>query len=246
MTSHSHGYHHNHHHHHHDQGPTRIILIPPTTDMTIVFPYNSLSKTFERGFYSPPLTEGRASNEDIGNMLRQFEQVIAEGRRGNGVMMCFFLLFFFGGFALTVYLCNTVFASDSSSSFMFIIPLTYMFLFAVMGILMAKRGRASMRKTRATCQQIIDRNGQFSSAGLRWCLPMSFPTWVELWKDYRGMPQTGYYNYQMAPPAYQYGGNSADTGLYVPPQVVNDGNQYPAYPQQPYGQGQGQANYYGQ
>jgi len=193
-----------------------------------------MGKTFERSFYSPNLTEGRASVEDINSMLSQFEAIVKEGRRGNGVMMCLFLVFFFGGFALTVTLMNTVFESNASSSAMFLIPLGYMLLFAIFAIMLAKRGRNSILKAKAACQQVIDRNNQFNAVGLRWNLPMSFPNWVELWKDYKGIPGN-YPNYQMVPnynpviiggPQYP-NTYPQQTGFYAPPPVVGNENQYP-------------------
>jgi len=171
-------------------------------------------------------------------MLSQFEAILKEGRRGNGVLTCLFLIFFFGGFALTVTLMNTVFDSDSSSGSMFMIPVGYMILFAIFGILMAKRGRNSLRKSKMACQDLINRNNQFQAVGLRWNLPMNFPTWVELWKDYRGAPG-GYPNYQMAPnynpmiigggPQYQ-NTYPQQTGFYAPPPVVGNEDQYQYQP----------------
>jgi hypothetical protein len=43
------------------------------------------------------------------------------------------------------------------------------------------------RKVRKDVQGVVDKNSQlFASYGLRWNLPLSFPHWIELWKDYKG------------------------------------------------------------
>ena len=52
-----------------------IIAIPPTTDYTVVFPHDALAKRFDTGFYSPALTDGRASREEIEQVLREVEAV---------------------------------------------------------------------------------------------------------------------------------------------------------------------------
>jgi hypothetical protein len=47
--------------------------------------------------------------------------------------------------------------------------------------------RASFRKARTGVQEVIDRHAPiFSQTGIRWNVPLAFPHYIELWKDYKG------------------------------------------------------------
>jgi len=50
------------------------ILIPPITDSTLVFPLDQETKKFDKSFYSPALTDGRFSSEQVNNVLNEIEE----------------------------------------------------------------------------------------------------------------------------------------------------------------------------
>jgi len=206
-------------HHSTSDHSIRIIQVPPTTDTCIVFPSHEPNETFDRNFYSPLLTERRASVEDINNMPTQFEAIIREARTENRICSGLSFLFTIGGFAVTALLMFSIFSSDPSSSKMFVAPIVLMLLVAVFAILVTKCGKATVENARINCQQIINRNNQFKAVGLRWNLPMNFPHWVELWRDYRGAP--GHHqNFQIGPnyPHPQYPNSYPQhAGFYAPP-----------------------------
>jgi len=56
----------------------RMMIIPPTTDMALVFPFDHENKRFDKGFYSPSLTDGRASQEQIEHFLKEAEEAFTQ------------------------------------------------------------------------------------------------------------------------------------------------------------------------
>jgi len=45
----------------------------------------------------------------------------------------------------------------------------------------------SMKKAKKSVQEVVDRHSSiFANAGLRWNIPLAFPHYIELWKDYKG------------------------------------------------------------
>jgi len=47
--------------------------------------------------------------------------------------------------------------------------------------------KASIKKARKTVQEVVYRHSSvFANAGLRWNVPLAFPHYIELWKDYKG------------------------------------------------------------
>ena len=213
------------------------MRIPSTTQYTIVFPLNNSSKTFESGFCTPMLTDGRAHPEEVNLLLREIET--AQIPFSSKISKAFFWYFF----SLTLASLGLVFfikviASKSQA-------LTLVGVFGFMAIVLpvmnifTKSVQRIKKEARDACQVIVDNaNREFSYRGLRWHLPAQFPNWVELWKDYLSYPQMGQFNAQpiYMPPVNQqpyanYGvpnqmGQVSDMGM-VQPQYQN--NYHPDY-----------------
>jgi len=84
---------------------------------------------------------------------------------------------------------NNDFGFDEIDSF-FIAFTVYLCGLIIYGLLINHYGRKKHLKARKAIQRLIDRNSPFFAAqGLRWNLPLHFPRWIELWKDYRSQPQ---------------------------------------------------------
>ena len=49
--------------------------VPPSTDSVIVFPFNRTNKRFNKEFYSSEMTNGRASSDDINQVLTILELI---------------------------------------------------------------------------------------------------------------------------------------------------------------------------
>jgi len=200
----------------------QIFHYPMTIDSPIIFPYHIESRTFERDFYSPDLTEGRASIEDVNNILSKFEQVYKEAIRRNNIVLyvcCFFLI---ANAVCSAVLGIFVIAEYISSKILMALVALYIMAFLDVLVLIIARTWSShfTKKMRADCQQIINQNARFSSVGLHWALPNSFPGNVVLWKR-STISQTAD---QMSRNHGQFS-NSAASGLYMPPSILaNDEN----------------------
>src|SRR5689334_14785355 len=108
---------------------THYVIVPPTTDRTIVFPYIQLTNKFETNFYSPVLTDDRLSTEELNQYLTDIENHLKIWRSGAirrffPIFTCLFVLVIIGC-SLSIPLVAT---SDSESNFN-IFPVVFPILF---------------------------------------------------------------------------------------------------------------------
>jgi len=217
---------------------THILIIPPTTAYTIVFPQNGFTGQFDNNFYSPMLTDGRAHPEEINRVLRELESTVKPlSTKLKSSVCCYILTIFLSVFAFIPFM---IFLTPANVTFLPIGIFGFFFLMIGATIMFIKRIKNYNLEIRRVSQGVIDRaNQEFSYKGLRWVLPMHYPRWVELWKDYYSQGQMAqpiymapntqaYPNYapgdQMgaAQPQYQqnfYPGYQNNTG-YMPPNQV--------------------------
>jgi len=202
-----------------------IIVVPPTTSITVIFPFNAADKKFDSSFYSPALTDGRASFEEISQFLAEIEAVrptaASQGGPSACRLFCLFLL-------LILWIARFILQTHMNVD---LIPFAIVFvvilvIFVIIILVLSSGG--TRNESQAKCQAIVEKyNQNLASRGLRWYLPVSFPQWVELWKDY---PQ--------------------NQGAISQPISMPSVNQQPYYPVQNYGipnqnyQGQGNNNIY--
>jgi len=68
--------------------------------------------------------------------------------------------------------------------------MSWMFMLVAMvfwSIIFSCFKRSSFKRARKGVEQVVDRySALFASTGLRWNLPLAFPHYIELWKDYKG------------------------------------------------------------
>lgn len=185
-----------------------IIAIPPTTSFTVVFPYNQSAGTFDSGFYSPMLTDGRAVIDEINQVLREIEAAHKPcAQKIKSALICYILTLFLGVFGLmgAVFTAPYYVAFAVIGYILFVIAVMVYYIVAV---------QKYTKESKRVCQAVCDRANQaFSYKGLRWHVPVHFPRWVELWKDYVGQGQMGQMGAQpiYMPPVHQqpsanYGG----------------------------------------
>ena len=106
----------------------------------------------------------------------------------------------------------------------------YVAFVAFVSILLCKFHRRRQNKARKAIQRLIDQKySMFGAQGLRWSMPLHFPHWIELWKDYKG--QANYI--PQGPQMY------APYALTMPTQVVPQ-QTYPQIQSQPQSQSQPQ------
>jgi len=234
--------------------PTVTVAAAPATDSyKIVFPENEALGCFDSGFYSPNLTDGRASPAEVQEVLRELY-----GTKGNvaasicWIIFVYMMIIFIGVFAF-VFIMVVLIAKSMAFLPICLIGLVLIICASVYYLISAIQGINTGRNLKG--KAIIDRyNPVFASRGLRWHIPSAFG-WVELWKDYSsgsgatqaGHVQVGIGAQSYGQPSYQTGPTS--TAIYQAPPMhqPQDANIYHA-PSMEYGAQQGnqqyQANYY--
>jgi len=163
--------------------PVVIIAIPPTTSTTVVFPSTADGRAFDSGFYSPGLTDGRASFEEINQFLSEINDVRAKTQsQTTGDMCCRVIVFFF---FIILYVLGMIFMTQDNPELVPVGVIGFIILAVCLVIFQTKKLNRIRTEFQAKCQAIVNQHNQnFASRGLRWHLPVYFPRWVELWKDY--------------------------------------------------------------
>ncbi len=219
---------------------TVIIAIPPTTAYTVVFPYDATGQRFDTGFYSPGITDGRASADEIHHVLADIDSVRKPfAAKMTSAICCYIvsLMAVVGCYVLGM--VNIAGAAPES------IPILVIgFIVAVVAIIWVfiARVRKVNEEMKKKCTEAAARHNQnFASRGLRWHIPVHFPRWVELWKDYVNQ---GGQTFPGQQPVYMPPVQQQPYANYGGPQQQNVGGQ-PQFQQnyyQNYQQGQGQTN----
>lgn len=213
--------------HYGQRGP--IIYVPPTTDSALVFAYDKSKKKFERNFYSPVLTEGRSNTEQIESFLSKVEKKISKKMDKINKLTTVFTIASIFGFVVLILFGFCIFNDDDSyygygddvSGYdyddvdgFFVALMVYLFTILFYSLLLQFVTRRKQKKARKSVERIIEKHaGEFAAQGLRWNMPLCFPHWIELWKDYKvqntypqalAAPQ-GTYNFtnNQIPQAYQ-------------------------------------------
>jgi len=245
------------------------VPIPPTTQYTVVFPLNVWAKQYDSSFYTPGLTDGRAQNVEIDQVLREVERIRKPFNTKIVCALWLYILGLLGCVCLMVVVPITTSGDgywdgytwveyDNTSAIVGSIVGGILGIFFVMIVFIVYVTRVT-KASRVPVQNYFNQvNANFSSRGLRWHIPVHFPRWVELWKDYVG--QQGYAGVgqptYLPPQQYQqpYGAptgvptgapTGAPTNTYQMPgtqpqdyQNYGQPQAYPNYAQQNYTEGQ--------
>ena len=196
---------------------SQVVPIPTTSLYTVVFPLEVRRSQYDTSFYNPGLTDGRATQEELNQVLREVEAIKNPFSKK---LTCALWLFIFGFFTSLVVMITVpvicsgnpyydnygyyhddtnvggMFAGIFGGLFTMIFVIVYLIIFI----------SRNTKKSRAAVQTILDRvNPNFTSRGLRWHLPLHFPRWIELWKDYVGQ-----------------------ASVYTPPTMTQQYQNYPA------------------
>jgi len=146
------------------------VPIPPTTPQCVVFPENSDFVDYR--FYSPALTGGRATLEEVRQALRQIHNATTSSRsmiKCNACCVLFMVIITFF-FMLVMYSQKNedgVAACALAAVFEVLVCVTIQFCLKC--------------KLESDCQEAVRRlNKTFLPKGLRWHMPKHFPKWIEL------------------------------------------------------------------
>lgn len=239
------------------------VIVPPTTDMALVFPFDHENKKFDKGFYSSFLTDGRASTEQIELFLKDAEEVFKKKIKWLRRLKAYLIFSFLSGIILMMtyslillsgiddvdnYGYNDYNNQHNSQSHhtnhntknlrrkishehdieeqvdvMFMGWIVLCFAALIWSIVYRCVKISSFKSARKGVQEVIDRHYlMFANSGLRWNLPLAFPHYIELWKDYRGQ------NFSQ-PPNNQKSNNSNPSNFnQIYSQLQNQNYRYPS------------------
>ena len=199
------------------------IAMPPTTSHVVVFPFKSADKKFDSSFYTPALTDGRVPFEEITQFLAEIEAQKPTAQSNASPWRLVALLFLFILWTFRFVVQSKMDSDMIPYVFLVVIVLVLVIIFIL--VVTSKRG---VNEPRPKCQAIVDKyNQNLASRGLRWYLPVSFPKWVELWKDYPQNQNQGVVlppvNQQPYPAVQNYGvpnqnyQGQVNNNNYIPP-----------------------------
>jgi len=220
------------------QGPT--IYVPPTTDSALVFHYDKSNKKFDRNFYTPFLTEGRSSHEQMDTFLSNIEKKINKKMNNINKVTKIFTVWMIFGFVMFILGGVMIFSDEEYSELAyddtygdygiadayFTGFMLYVFALLFYSLILHLVHRRKQNKAKKSVENYIKKHsGDFAAQGLRWSVPLAFPHWIELWKDYK-VQNT--YPQALAAPQGTFNFNASNN--------TNSGqftvHQYPPMPQQ--------------
>jgi uncharacterized membrane protein SpoIIM required for sporulation len=246
----------------------RTIIVPPTTDMALVFPFDHENKKFDKGFYSPFLTDGRASSGQIEGFLKEAEEAFKKKLKWLHRLRAYLVFGFVTGLFFMFMYSLTIFSGvdddyyysyndhnnqqatsrhnhnshnknfrhhnrtreydiEEQIEIMFMGWIVLCFAAIIWSVIYRCVKRSCFKNARKGVQEVVDRYAPiFASSGLRWNLPLAFPHYIELWKDYRGQNLTQ----NLTQPSKQMSHNAnplAFNQIYNQLQNQNQNQRYP-------------------
>jgi len=163
--------------------PRTQTWIPPTTDITLVFP--KTDGKFYTDYYTPTLTGNRLSLEDTAQFMKKVDAIRfnpedsrLEGQVVKYLVLCWFLEYAFAHLFSYLGILN----EDQAKTYMW----TAIVITFVMGACF--NGHIDQKQKEAIQKMVDEQNETLKSKGLRWNLPSEFPAWIELCKDYKNQP----------------------------------------------------------
>jgi hypothetical protein len=192
-----------------NKGP--YIPTPPTTDFSLVFEFDRKHNKFDRSFYSPALTHGRASLQQIDSFLGEAERILKKKIGPVRKLLAIFAFFAIAGFTAFFLLMLSMMTGDLDYGYyddtsddsiivnngdtlddtdaLLIALLGYLGGLIFYSILFSVYRSRRYRKAKKAINTLVERYSPvFAAQGLRWNIPKHF-RWVELWKDYREQAQ---------------------------------------------------------
>ncbi len=165
--------------------PTRVVInVPSSTQNCLVFPLNTSNQQFDTSFYNPGYTDGRAGVEEINQVVAEIQVARAPFVAKIKSAYCCYIAFIFIGLLAMVCLNGFLIANMGPGGAGIGFICYIIFIFIRIGTFRSSIASIS-KESKATCQKVIDKySGSFSSRGLRFFLPVHFPLWIELHKDY--------------------------------------------------------------
>jgi len=165
------------------RGRSRAIPIPPSTPFTLIFARSAAVKGFDTNSYTPELTDGKATKEEIDTFLKE---IYAVTKPYNRMANCAFLIFILWIiFSMFGFMIGIVFLSLNNSNSIVWIVIVFVVLFLLSVFIFVFTTVHASKKSKQKAELVLNKNKErFSERGLRWVIPAHFPRWIELHKDY--------------------------------------------------------------
>lgn len=159
-----------------------LVRIPPTTNKTIIFPYDPRIKGLHTNHFNPELIDNRASSEEINKVLFEIELILRlyePNSTPTSQSIKGFLLVF-----LVVYII-LVCLGTIPGLILVIVGVVFLALGFLFGFAYSNCYNSSYREGKSLIQAVLKRfNPEFNAKELSWWMPDDSLYWVELRKDY--------------------------------------------------------------
>ncbi len=199
------------------------VSVPSSRDGALVFPVDRQKGKVEYWMYSPAMTQGAISIEEVAEFLQGIDAFVQPIFKSKLITFfkwfpCIFFLGFIGTFGL-YFAC--MFGAITTDVPVYILPLvfagTILSLAAFAAVIQCMLNSHIKKKTQEAKEKIQPylqyHNGRFQARGYFWVAPVHFPYWVELWRETpaQGMPMVsgviqGEQVYVQETPNYGIGG----------------------------------------
>ena len=224
------------------------VPVPPTSHYTVVFPLKTWSRVYDASSYNPAQAEGRATLEEVNQVLQEMYKIQKPFRTKVNLASFLYIIFLLASMILSgIAIANSY--DDVEACFAFGDNYCYWtkktnsgqlalsIIGGIFGIFVSSCIYIAIvvkvtRSSRVPARALFDRvNPNFATRGLRWQLPVHFPRWIELSKDYVNQTQPAGQPVYLPPPMTQQYQNYPDIPGGMNQPAYNQQNQ-PTYNQQ--------------
>lgn len=160
---------------------SRVILAP--ADLALYFLYNPVHGFFDTRSFTAAATDHRVTFGELSTVLRPIQNLCLPMIKKNSNIslgLALFCVAWFGIYVAIIIILNP----DNAALTKFLVISFWVVFFIVAMICYRAKAMLKKRMIRQS-QDILDHyNPTFIQKGLRWYIPDSFPTHIELWKEY--------------------------------------------------------------
>lgn len=165
-----------------------VVQVPKETKTTLIFPWSTSDKKFERKKYEPTQTNGKASKEEVDDFLSIMDQIVNEKSEADLFDAAVNLLKW--GIPLGAIMCMIEGSLSPEISSLVMLAFFSVISWQIAGFLQKKKKKSKSEKIKQSLikalkeKSLEERFKSFGKKKLRWKIPQYFPKWIELHKDY--------------------------------------------------------------
>jgi len=154
--------------------------IPSSSDYMIVIPFNKEDNKFSRTSYSASMTGGRASSEEINQVLTLLDLTTSNIPTGRQIITRLIIRFLVPAVMIWI-------LAEAWRCYRHAEPTILLFWYMLASLIyILVRRNSQVKEAKGQVQKIIQRfQPTFEERGLRWNIPLAFPHYIELCRDYR-------------------------------------------------------------